>query len=59
MIAQPYIDMTIGVMGQFGVEVERDALPRVPRAPRPALPGARYAIEPDASSAHYFSPRRR
>ncbi len=53
-IAQPYIDMTIGVMGAFGVRVERDGYRRfhVPSGQRYAA--RRYAIEPDASSAHYF-----
>ncbi len=53
-IAQPYIDMTIGVMAAFGVRVERDGYRRfhVPSGQRYAA--RRYAIEPDASSAHYF-----
>lgn len=55
LIAKPYVDMTIGVMEHFGVTVERDGYRRF------AVPGrqhyhaqARYAVEADASSAHYF-----
>lgn len=53
-IAQPYIDMTIAVMAQFGVAVERDGYQafhvRSGQRYRPLA----YRIEPDASSAHYF-----
>jgi len=54
LIAKPYIDMTIRVMGAFGVEVEREEYKEFhvrsgqQYRPRP------YAVEPDASSAHYF-----
>lgn len=59
VISQPYIDMTIAMMGAFGVCVERErgddgALRDVYRVPRgtyraPAL----YEVESDASSATY------
>ena len=54
VIAQPYIDMTIAVMAQWNVQVERDGYRsfRV-RGGQRYRPQA-YAIEPDASSAHYF-----
>lgn len=52
-IAQPYIDMTIAVMRRFGVEVERDGYRRFRVTPQ-VYQGRRYAIEPDASAAHYF-----
>lgn len=53
-IAEPYIDMTIAVMAAFGSAVERDDFRRfhVPSGQR--YRGRRYAVEPDASSAHYF-----
>lgn len=52
-IAQPYIDMTIAVMRDFGVHVERDGYRRFIVSPQ-AYCGRRFAIEPDASGAHYF-----
>jgi 3-phosphoshikimate 1-carboxyvinyltransferase len=53
LVSEPYIDMTLGVMAQFGVAVELPdenhfvIQPDVYRA-------AHYEIEPDASAASYF-----
>jgi 3-phosphoshikimate 1-carboxyvinyltransferase len=53
LIAEPYVDMTIAVMAQWGVAVERDgAVFRIRAGQR--YRAQRYAVEPDASSAHYF-----
>jgi len=52
-IAQPYIDMTIGVMQSFGVAVERRGYSHFSVAPQ-VYEGRSYHIEPDASAAHYF-----
>jgi 3-phosphoshikimate 1-carboxyvinyltransferase len=56
LIAQPYVDMTIAVMSQWGAAVA--ARPPVGRgftvAAGQRYRAQRYAIEPDASSAHYF-----
>jgi 3-phosphoshikimate 1-carboxyvinyltransferase len=54
LIARPYVDMTVGVMAAFGVQVEQSngSRYRVP-AGRPYR-ARRYEVEPDASSAHYF-----
>ncbi len=53
-IAQPYVEMTLAVMRSFGVE----ATPSEPRRFRieagQRYRGRVYAIEPDASAAHYF-----
>lgn len=54
LITPPYVDMTIGVMAQFGVTVERDGYRRFAVAAGQRYAGRDYAIEPDASSAHYF-----
>lgn len=54
LIAQPYVEMTLRVMSQFGVEVERDGLRRFRIAAGQRYRGRRYEIEPDASGAHYF-----
>ena len=52
--SRPYVDMTVAVMADFGVGVERDgyACFRVTPAGYRALP--EYAIESDASAASYF-----
>lgn len=53
LIAEPYVEMTIAVMAQWGVAVERDAgVFRIRAGQR--YRAQRYAVEPDASSAHYF-----
>jgi len=54
LISKPYIEITLAMMRQFGVDVERDGWSRftVPTQ-RYASPG-KYAVEGDASSASYF-----
>ncbi len=53
LISEPYVTMTLGVMRQFGVTVERHGNRyRVPRAAYAAC--ADYAVEGDASAASYF-----
>jgi 3-phosphoshikimate 1-carboxyvinyltransferase len=54
LIARPYVEMTLRVMRQFGVEVEHDDLRRFRVAAGQRYGGRDYAIEPDASAAHYF-----
>jgi 3-phosphoshikimate 1-carboxyvinyltransferase len=54
LIAQPYVDMTIRVMEQFGVVVERDGYRSFHVRAGQSYGARRYRIEPDASSAHYF-----
>jgi len=54
VIAQPYIDMTIAVMAQWGVQVERDGYRAFHVRAGQRYAARRYAVEPDASSAHYF-----
>jgi 3-phosphoshikimate 1-carboxyvinyltransferase len=54
LVSQPYIRMTLAVMGEFGVRVDAGDLSRfVVTAPR-AYQGRTYAVEPDASAASYF-----
>jgi 3-phosphoshikimate 1-carboxyvinyltransferase len=54
LVSKPYVDMTLTVMRDFGVEVERQAYAAfVVPAPR-AYRARPYAIEPDAASASYF-----
>jgi 3-phosphoshikimate 1-carboxyvinyltransferase len=54
VIALPYIDMTLAVMRQWGVDVERDGYREFVIRGGQRYRAQRYAIEPDASSAHYF-----
>ncbi len=53
-VSRPYIDMTVAMMRDFGVAVEREAHERF-TVPAPLAYTAReYAVEPDASTASYF-----
>lgn len=53
LVSRPYIDLTLGVMQRFGVEVQRLSESRFQVAPQTYL-ATDFAIEPDASSASYF-----
>ena len=52
--SKPYVDMTVAVMADFGIEVARDGYRRfaVPRGRYRGRPA--YGIESDASAASYF-----
>ena len=53
LVSEPYIDMTLAVMSQFGVSVNRPA-PGVFRIAPQTYQSTTYDIEPDASAASYF-----
>lgn len=53
MVSEPYIEMTIQLMSQFGVYVERPQPDTFLIAPQ-SYRGSAYAVEPDASAASYF-----
>ena len=53
LVSRPYIDMTMGVMAQFGVEVSCREHQRFRIKPQ-TYRGAQYDIEPDASAASYM-----
>ena len=53
MVSEPYIEMTIQMMKQFGVIVERPQPGIFVIAPQ-SYAAATYDIEPDASAASYF-----
>jgi len=55
LISKPYIDITIKLMGRFGIEVERNGWHQfvVPAGQRYQSPGT-IMVEGDASSASYF-----
>jgi 3-phosphoshikimate 1-carboxyvinyltransferase len=52
--SKPYVDLTLGVMADFGVTVEREGYARFKVTPQGYQPRASYAIESDASAASYF-----
>ena len=52
--SKPYVDMTLAVMSDFGVNVERDGYNSFLIHPAIFSPISEYSIEPDATSASYF-----
>ena len=60
LVSRPYVDMTLAMMAQFGIEAEakRPSDDRDGSAVFRVAPGAyrsrAYQIEPDASTASYF-----
>jgi 3-phosphoshikimate 1-carboxyvinyltransferase len=54
LVSAPYLDMTAGIMADFGVRVENDAYRRLRVPAGRRYTGRDYAVEPDASNASYF-----
>jgi 3-phosphoshikimate 1-carboxyvinyltransferase len=54
LVAQPYVEMTVAVMEDFGVHCERDAPDRFRIRAGQRYRARVYGVEPDASAAHYF-----
>lgn len=52
--SKPYVDMTLSIMKDFGVEIERHGYNRFVIQPSHFLPLTSYSIESDASAASYF-----
>jgi len=52
--SKPYVDMTLAVMSDFGVEVERDDYNSFLIRPARYSPLSAYSIETDATAASYF-----
>jgi 3-phosphoshikimate 1-carboxyvinyltransferase len=52
--SKPYVDMTIAIMKDFGVEIERQGYERFVIEPSFFFPLSSYSIESDASAASYF-----
>jgi 3-phosphoshikimate 1-carboxyvinyltransferase len=50
----PYVDLTLALLSDFGVAVERDGYARFCVRPQPYQPQPNYAVEGDASAASYF-----
>ncbi|MCK6423663.1 MAG: bifunctional 3-phosphoshikimate 1-carboxyvinyltransferase/cytidylate kinase [Burkholderiaceae bacterium] len=55
LISKPYIEITLNLLGRFGIAVQREGWQRfvIPRGSRYRTPG-RIPVEADASSASYF-----
>jgi 3-phosphoshikimate 1-carboxyvinyltransferase len=53
VVSEPYVEMTLGVMRAFGVDVDVQQHRRFHVVPQ-TYAAADYAIEPDASAASYF-----
>jgi 3-phosphoshikimate 1-carboxyvinyltransferase len=53
LVSEPYIDMTLAMMQQWGVAVERPR-PGAYRVEPQTYRALQYPVEPDASSASYF-----
>lgn len=53
LVSEPYIDLTVAMMQQWGVTVDRPK-PGVYRVEPQYYRPQQYAVEPDASSASYF-----
>lgn len=52
--SKPYVDMTIAIMRDFGVEIERQSYERFTIHPASYSPLSTFQIESDASAASYF-----
>jgi 3-phosphoshikimate 1-carboxyvinyltransferase len=54
IVSRPYVEMTISVMGAFGVSVVTETQSRFLVDPRQRYRARSFTVEPDASSATYF-----
>jgi 3-phosphoshikimate 1-carboxyvinyltransferase len=54
LVSKPYIDLTAGVMGEFGVDIVNENYKVLSVKSGQRYRAREYAIEPDASNASYF-----
>jgi 3-phosphoshikimate 1-carboxyvinyltransferase len=54
LVSRPYVDMTIAVMEEFGIAVDRNGYERFVVAGGQAYRAGNHAVEPDCSQAGYF-----
>lgn len=54
LFSKPYVDMTIAIMQNFGIEIERNGYQFFKVSPSTYSPITNYLIESDASAASYF-----
>jgi len=53
-VSKPYVDMTIDIINQFGVSVDRTGYSRFKIKGRQTYQSGNYTVEPDCSQASYF-----
>jgi len=53
-VSRPYVDMTVDVMKEFGVEIHRNGYDRFRIPGRQTYRAGLYVVEPDCSQAGYF-----
>jgi 3-phosphoshikimate 1-carboxyvinyltransferase len=54
LVSKPYVDITLDVMRQFGIDVSREGYRAFYVPPGLAYRAGNYNVEPDASQASYF-----
>jgi len=54
LVSRPYVDMTIAVMEEFGIAVDRNGYERFVVTGGQAYRAGNHAVEPDCSQAGYF-----
>jgi len=54
LVSRPYVDITLNLMGRFGIEIRRDAWRRFELSAGPYASPGEITVEGDASSASYF-----
>jgi len=53
-VSRPYVDMTVDILADFGIKVQRDGYTRFDVAGGQTYRAGDYTVEPDASQASYF-----
>jgi 3-phosphoshikimate 1-carboxyvinyltransferase len=53
-VSRPYVDMTVGILSRFGIDVQREGYTRFDVAGGQTYRAGDYRVEPDASQAGYF-----
>jgi len=54
LVSKPYVDLTIDIMSQFGIEVKRDGYKKFYIKGRQPYKAGTFTVEPDCSQAGYF-----
>jgi len=54
LVSKPYVDLTIDIMSQFGIEVRREGYERFHINGRQTYRSGNFTVEPDCSQAGYF-----
>jgi len=53
-VSRPYVDMTVDIMADFGISVQRDGYTHFDISGNQVYRAGDYSVEPDASQAGYF-----